>query len=601
MPSVIGGSGLMGRPSIVGRLTRSRGYGADPWANPGFTRAPISDHTQVIIVGGGFGGLLAGARLREAGIADIRVIEGGGDFGGTWYANRYPGAMCDIEAHIYMPLLEEMGYSPKHRYAYADELFAFSQAIGRRYGLYDKACFQTRVTGAAWVREENRWLITTDRGDGLTCDYLVLAIGRQRLPKLPNIPGIGGFTGHVFHSSRWDYDYTKGDLNGNLTGLSDKRVAIVGTGATAVQIVPAVAKWAKQLLVFQRTPSAVGPRGNRETPPDWVDSSVPGWQKRRRENFQQVILGRKQHADEVSDGWTSYTRMVEAWAADELEAALGRPPMSRELDYAARVSDFRLMNHIRARTEGLVTDPATAEALKPWYRWRCKRPCWHDEYLASFNQPNVTLIDTGGQGVERFTARGAVVGVREHEVDCVIFATGFDVAISYTQLLGFDPVGRTGTSLSEHWSQGTRTWFGMMTDEFPNCFFVGANQQTGAAVNAVHLLDELSVHVAHVIGTLAQRDAALVEPSAESVDAWVRTIRTSDANQKLLEFFSECTPGYFNAEGRAQRSEDVFAGDRCADPIAYFQMLKAWRLEGSLDGLVVKPTVPALTMPANVA
>ncbi|MFC5066391.1 monooxygenase, partial [Actinomycetospora atypica] len=168
----------------------------------------------------------------------------------------------------------------RHRYSYAEELLEHSQRIGKTYGLYEKALFQTFITGAAWQEDESRWLVTTDHGDRLTADFLVLACGRQSLPKLPRIPGIETYQGHTFHTSRWDYAYTGGDNSGNLTGLKDKRVGIIGTGATALQAVPHLAEGAQELLVFQRTPSTVGVRGQCETGPDWVDTSEPGWQRR---------------------------------------------------------------------------------------------------------------------------------------------------------------------------------------------------------------------------------------------------------------------------------------------------------------------------------
>ncbi len=299
-------------------------YGRDPWVAP-FERAPITDHTHVVVAGGGFGGLLVGARLWEAGIRDVRIIDEAGDFGGTWYWNRYPGAMCDIEAHIYMPLLEELKHAPKHRYAYWSEMLEVSRKIGERYGLYEKACFQTVITEARWLEDKKKWQIETDRGDRMTATYFVLACGRQSLPKLPRIAGIDKFEGHAFHSSRWDYGYTGGGETGELTKLRDKRVAVVGTGATAVQIVPEVAKYAKKLYVFQRTPSAVYIRGQRETPPDYADMAKPGWQKQRRENFQKILLAMPQDVDHVADGWTELSRRLKPlMTSKEAAAALGR-------------------------------------------------------------------------------------------------------------------------------------------------------------------------------------------------------------------------------------------------------------------------------------
>jgi len=563
-------------------------YAKDPWTAP-ITRAPLTDHTQVIVAGGGFGGLLVGARLREAGFTDVRIIDEAGDFGGTWYWNRYPGAMCDIEAHIYMPLLEELNHAPKHRYAYAPEMLEVSRKIGQRYGLYEKACFQTVITATRWLENEKKWHIETDRGDKMTATYFVLACGRQSLPKLPGIEGLGKFAGHAFHSSRWDYNYSGGAETGELTGLRDKRVAVIGTGATAVQIVPEVGKWAKQLYVFQRTPSAVSVRGQRETPPDYADLSKPGWQKERRENFQKIIAATRQDVDYVADGWTELTRrMKPILSTRKLAERLGREPTSEERELVAEISDYRVMNGIRARVEEVVQDPETADALKPYYRWMCKRPCFHDDYLAAFNRPNVKLVDTKGRGVEEFTKQGIVVDEVEYDVDCVIFATGFEAGISYVRLTGFDVVGREGKRLSEHWQSGVRTLHGMMTDGFPNLFLIGGNQHSVAAVNAVHLLDEQASHVAYIIQEVAKRRVDAVEPSRDAVDTYTEIIQDAPANKVLVNFYASCTPGYYNAEGKAKKGSDIFFGNRYGDgAMAFYQMLAAWRQEGRLQGMTV--------------
>ena len=567
---------------------RFKHFSRDPWSDPDFTREPLRDHTSVVVAGGGFGGLLMGARLSEAGFSDVRIVEEGGDFGGTWYWNRYPGAMCDIEAHIYLPLLEELGFTPKHRYAYADEMLELSQRIGKKYGLYDKACFQTSITDAEWDEGVERWRIRTDRDDAMSADYFILACGRQSLPKLPSLPGIDEFESHIFHSSRWDYEYTGGDSSGGLTGLANKRVGIIGTGATALQIVPEVAKYAKELLVFQRTPSTVGVRGQQVTGPDWVDTTRSGWQRERRDNFQAHVQQGAQadyqrpEVNHVADGWTHACAMLAI--DDSMERRLGRKPTPEELAEISEINDYRLMNEVRGRIDGIVRDKTTAEALKPWYRFWCKRPGWHDDYLAAFNRDNVTLVDTQGNGVERFTRTGVAVNGVEFEVDCLIMATGFEAGITYTHLTGFD-IKAGDASLSKHWANGVRTLHGMATDRFPNLFFMGGNQQTAVAVNAVHLLDEQAIYIAHILASVAERGASRVEARTIDVDNWVDTIRSAPQNQAMLEFYAQCTPGYYNAEGKAKRSEDLFAGGRYgAGPLAYFELLRNWVSDRSLVG-----------------
>ncbi len=287
-------------------------YIDDPYVDPGFTRKPLNDEVEVLIIGGGFGGLLAGARLREAGVQSIRMIEKGGDFGGTWYWNRYPGAQCDIEAYIYLPLLEETGYIPKEKYSYAPEILEHSRRIGKKYDLYRDVCFQTQIKSITWNEEECRWIITTDRDDRMRARFVVMSNGPLNRPKLPGIPGIDSYKGHTFHTSRWDYGYTGGDTTGNLNKLGDKKVAVIGTGATAVQCVPYLAKYAQHLYVFQRTPSSVDERGNRPTDPEWVKTLTPGWQRRRMDNFNVLVSGGMEEVDLVSDGWTDIIRNLGA-------------------------------------------------------------------------------------------------------------------------------------------------------------------------------------------------------------------------------------------------------------------------------------------------
>jgi len=556
-----------------------RHYIDDPYVEPGFTRAPLTDSVDVLVIGGGFGGLLAAARLREAGAERIRIVEKGGDFGGTWYWNRYPGAQCDIESYIYLPLLEETGYVPREKYAFAAEIREHSRRIGEHFDLYKDACFQTEIRELTWLEDEQRWLVTTNRDDAMKARFVVMSNGPLNRPKLPGLPGIESFKGHSFHTSRWDYDYTGGDSAGNLDKIGDKRIAIIGTGATAIQCVPHLGKAAKQLYVFQRTPSSVDLRGNKPTDPEWAASLTPGWQKRRMENFNILVSGGAQDEDLVRDGWTDIIRSLISIAA-----VRGDKPMTmEEITQAMELADFRKMNQVRGRVDETVADAATAEALKPWYRQFCKRPTFNDDYLPTFNRPNVTLVDTGGKGVERVTETGLVVDGVEYEVDCIIFATGFEVGTSYTRRAGFEVVGRGGRTLSEHWAKGLRTLHGSMSHGFPNCFHMGVNQST-LTPNFPHLLDEQSRHIAAVIGEANLRQATSVEPTAEAEAAWVQTI--IDTARMNLEFRQACTPGYYNGEGRAGQDDGLFAGLYGPGPVRFFELIQAWRDSG-MEGLTI--------------
>ncbi|HEX4197093.1 MAG TPA: NAD(P)/FAD-dependent oxidoreductase [Caulobacteraceae bacterium] len=552
-------------------------YIDDPYVEPGFTRDPLNDEVDALVIGGGFGGLMAAARLREAGLERIRVVEKGGDFGGTWYWNRYPGAQCDIESYIYLPLLEETGYIPKEKYSFAAEIRAHARRIGETFDLYRHALFQTEIKSLRWLEAEKRWLVSTSRDDAIKARYVVMSNGPLNRPKLPGIPGIERFKGHSFHTSRWDYGYTGGDSEGNLTGLADKRVAIIGTGATAIQSAPHLGCAAKQLYVFQRTPSSVDLRGNRPTDPDWAASLTPGWQKRRMENFNILVSGGQQDEDLVSDGWTDIIRSLTSIAAFRTGRTIAPEDIPREMELA----DFRKMNQIRARVEDLVEDPATAEALKPWYRQFCKRPTFNDDYLPTFNRPNVKLVDTGGRGVEAITETGLVVDGVEYAVDCIIFATGFEVGTSYTRRAGFEIHGRDGRTLSDHWSGGLKTLHGFMSHGFPNCFHMGVNQST-LTPNFPHLLEEQARHIAEVIGAANLRQAGVIEPTPEAEAGWVRTIK--DNARANLDFRIACTPGYYNGEGRAGDGAGLFDGLYGPGPVKFFELIRTWR-EAGMEGL----------------
>jgi len=554
-------------------------YLDDPYVAPGFKRTELEDDVQVVVIGGGFGGLLAGARLREAGVDDLRIIEKGGDFGGTWYWNRYPGAMCDIESYIYLPLLEEIGYVPKEKYTRAPEILAHSRAIGKHYDLYRSACFQTEVTELRWDDTCARWVVSTNRGDRIRARFVALANGPLNRPKLPGIPGIESFKGHSFHTSRWDYGYTGGNSEGNLVGLRGKRVGIIGTGATAVQCVPHLGAFAEHLYVFQRTPSSIDVRANRPTDPEWAKSLQAGWHRQRMDNFNILVSGGFQAEDLVMDGWTDIIRKLLFQIQDNPGAALA--DVGRTLETA----DFEKMEQIRARVESIVQDPATAEALKPWYRQFCKRPCFHDEYLQTFNRTNVTLVDTRGRGVERITESGVVAAGREYELDCLIYGTGFEVGTDYSRRAGYPVIGRDGLTLSAKWADGMRTLHGMHSRGFPNCFIMG-NQQSAFTANFPHALDELSRQIAYIVRHALDRGVRTLEASEAAESQWVETI--IGLSRLSRDFLESCTPGYYNNEGKVSNltAQNGFYG---GGPVQFFKLLQDWRDAGTLAGLDVTP------------
>jgi cation diffusion facilitator CzcD-associated flavoprotein CzcO len=561
---------------VTGDFSR---YVDDPYVAPSFTREPVKTACEALVVGGGFGGLLAAARLIQAGVEDFLVVEKAGDFGGTWYWNRYPGAQCDIESYIYLPLLEELGYVPSEKYAHAPEILAYSKRVAAHFGLYDKALLQTCITAMRWDEDAARWVVETDRGDVIRARFVAMSNGPLNRPKLPGIPGIESFRGHTFHTSRWDYDYTGGDSAGGLTKLAGKRVGIIGTGATAVQCVPHLGAHAGELYVFQRTPSSIDVRANRPTDPAFAASLAPGWQKQRMDNFNALVSGVPAGEDLVADGWTEIFRNLTGFLPPEGFEDVAPEQMS----LATEMADFQKMNQVRSRVDAIVRDPATAAALKPWYRQFCKRPCFHDQYLDTFNRPNVHLVDTRGQGVERLTERGVVANGVEYPLDCLIFATGFEVGTGYARRAGYDIVGRRGQTLSDKWADGPATFHGLHSRGFPNCYFMGFIQ-TALAPNFTHLLDEQATHLAYVVAEARKRGARTVEASQAAEEAWVATIHGGAAAAE--HFYAECTPGYYNNEGRTGANKNAFfANLYVAGPVAFFDLLRGWRAAGALEGL----------------
>ena len=554
----------------------------DPYVEA-INRDPLALNITVAIIGAGFSGLMTAARLKERGITDIRIIESGGDFGGTWYWNRYPGAQCDIESYCYLPLLDEIGYMPKEKYSYAPEIFEHTQRVGHHFGLYDNAIFQTRVKEVRWLEEEQCWRVSTNHNDDIKAQFVIQATGPANRPKLPGIPGIKSFKGHTFHTSRWDYDYTGGDHKGGLTKLADKKVAIIGTGATAIQCVPFLGKHAEKLFVFQRTPSSVDLRGNKPTDEEWYKSLEPGWQRERRENFAAVLFGQEFANDLVNDGWTDIARRI-GLSLMNRNADSGNLDMA-EIALRAEIADFQKMNEIRARVEAECDNDETAEKLKPWYRQFCKRPTFNDDYLASFSRSNVALVDvSGSKGVEAITEKGVVANGVEYEVDCIIYSTGFEITTAAHRRVDFDTLGRNGESLYDHWAKGYRTLHGLSSHGFPNWFTIGINQNA-LSPNMTSMFDDQAVHVSYIIDEVKKRGKQVAEPTTEAEQQWVdHIVELAGSGAAASKFLQDCTPGYYNREGQPTTA-NVQNSTYVPGIIAFNKLLKDWREAGTLDGV----------------
>ena len=570
------------RPEAIGQYQPPTGkfaaFARDPNVDPEFKREAVRRDCDVLVLGGGFAGLLAGVHLRKGGVEDIVFVDKAADFGGTWYWNRYPGVRCDIESYIYVPMLEETGFLPSEKYAKGSEIFEHCQRIAARWELYRGALFQTAATSLVWDEHRQRWTVTTDRGDAIGARFVVSCIGLLSSPKLPGIPGIETFAGKSFHTSRWDYAYTGGDADGNLTGLAGKAVGVIGTGSTGIQCVPPLAEWARQLYVFQRTPCSVDVRGNRATDPAWSASLKPGWQNERVWNFTYWTSGVRHGDDMIADSWTNLLgepTAVTGGGAEVVDPA------------AMQRAEMLKMEKVRQRIDAIVEDPGTAEALRPYYHYFCKRPGFSDDYLQTFNRPNVTLVDTEGRGVERITPKGVVVGGREYELDCLVYATGFDFMTAYTREAGMRITGRGGASLDDHWSRGARTLYGVMTHGFPN-FFMMSLVQSGIAINYMPIAEAQTAYIADIIAKCMTRDIGAVEVSQAAEDDWVGQIMAGTGPRRT--FLESCTPSYFSYEGKRAESYELnepFPGGA----IAYLGLLDARRAEGVLGNLETSPRV----------
>lgn len=563
------------RPDGDGQYLEATGafeeFAKDPYAGDPEPRASVSEEVDVAIIGCGFGGLLTAANLRKAGIDAFRMFDQASDFGGTWYWNRYPGVRCDIESLIYLPFLEEVGTVPKERYASGGEIYAHCQALGRHFDLYKQALFQTKVTGIRWDEKLARWIVRTDRGDTVRARFVTVSQGPLSKMKLPGIPGIRSFKGRMFHSSRWDFSYTGGSATGGLTKLGDKKVGLIGTGATGVQIVPVVSEYAKELFVFQRTPSAIDVRNNEPLDPAWFAGLPQGWQDQRMENFLAILSSVPQDQDLVSDQWTDFWKRLSA-----LMARNKLSPGAEHPQHLMQIVDDEKMNELRARVDDVVEDPATAEALKPWYNYLCKRPLFSDRYLKSFNKPNVHLIDTQGKGVEAITERGIVANGAEFALDCIVFATGFDVGAAAYRVGGYEVVGRNGLSIDQKWSADLRTVHGTQLNGFPNFHIVGGFAQGTTAFNFMHALSIQAEHAVDLIARCVSRNIAVMEVTAEAEARWLALLE-ENRNMALQRYFEDCTPGFLNNEGDTQSKPSFLGGNFGGGTIKYRRLIRDWR------------------------
>ncbi|MGC1407993.1 MAG: NAD(P)/FAD-dependent oxidoreductase [Acetobacteraceae bacterium] len=493
----------------------------DPFAKKIIEREPIIDTVDVLCIGGGFSALLAAARLREKGVESIRIVENGADVGGTWYWNRYPGIACDTPSYDYIPLLDEMGKVPPSYYAKGPEIYAHCQDIARKYDLYKLAVFQTTVTSTVWDEKARLWRIGTDRGDKMSAQFVIVANGTLSQPKLSKIDGMERFKGHSFHTSRFDYAYTGQDLS----NLGDKVVGIIGTGASAVQIIPRVGAAAKELYVFQRTPSAIDLRDDVPTDPEWAASLQSGWQRDRR---------------------MKHMRGPQRTEAELIE--LAKLPREEKIRRQENLNIEHMMR-IHRRVDEIVIDKKTADALKPWYMHRCKRPTYDDVYLPAFNLPNVHLVHTKGKGITEITETGPVFEGRDYPLDLLIYATGF--VVQKTGIYN-DIRGENDLELNQKYATGMRTVFGIHSSGYPNLFVMGG-YQASFQFNLTFMLQTQADHIADCIDYVRVHGHTMIDAAPDTEQWWVDEVIRNRARTNRNK---ECTPGYYNFEGEDQRKQD---------------------------------------------
>jgi len=520
--------------------------------------------------------------------------------------------MCDVEGYCYVPFLEETGYRPRHRYSYGHEIRSQIERSADHFGIRGQFC--TRIDSKIWDENKKLWIVTMTRTIGdpsmsetftVTSEFVIIAGGPFRFPKIPKLPGWNEFyrKKYAFHSARWDYNYTGGTQEKpDLVKLRGKRVAIIGTGATAIQIVPELAKWAEHVYVVQRTPSYVGVRNQTETDPEhWANiTREKGWQEKRRITFDAYVSNSEGYGpDVIDDGWThtpagsgflgSKSKIV---ALNEVEEHI------KELHEL----DFPRTELLRKRVDEIVEDEGTAEKLKAWYGSWCKRPSFHDEYLQAFNKPNVTLIDTDGKGLDGFTENGVLFKGIEYEIDALILATGFTFGMSLdpSEKLAATIKGRNGLSMKDYWhSADSGTLLGVALPGFPNVFsYFGRG--SGATWNFTSVVETQAALITSIMKQ-AQKQAGpgqrvVIEASKEGESQYGQEVA------KRTTWFSvmpTCTPGYFNGEGAAAfegqvpKTEEqlVNEGKKMAwgtGPMDYKEMTEDYAARGDLKGFTIE-------------
>jgi cation diffusion facilitator CzcD-associated flavoprotein CzcO len=477
---------------------------------------------DVVIVGAGFAGMYMLHRLRVMGLRAC-VLEAASDVGGTWYWNRYPGARCDIESMQYSyqfsdPLQQAWQWSV--RYAAQPEILRYAQHVADRFELRRDIRFDMRVEAATFDDASGRWLIATSDGARLEATFCVMATGCLSAPNLPDFPGRASFDGPTYLTGRWPH--TEVDFSG-------KRVAVIGTGSSAIQSIPIIARQAAHLYVFQRTASYSIPAHNRPLDPETVravKADYAGMRARAWRTHVGVDFDyRQQSALEATP--EERQREYEArWQQGGLGfmGAFGDLLLSHEANRTA--ADF-----VRAKIRDIVRDPEVAAMLAPKNIIGAKRLCVDIGYYATFNRPNVTLIDVGEMSIERITSEGVRAHGRTYPVDAIVYATGFDAMTG--ALLRIDIRGRGSVRLRDRWAHGPRTYLGLQVTGFPNLFTITGPGSPSVLTNMLPSIEQHVNWIAACLDHLRARDLTCIEASTPAADAWMAHVQeVADATIK---------------------------------------------------------------------
>lgn len=473
------------------------------------------DDVDLVIVGAGFAGMYMLHRARGLGLT-ARVFEAGTDVGGTWYWNRYPGARCDTESVEYSYSFDpdlQQEWEWTERYATQPEILRYANHVADRFDLRRDITFETRVLAAHFDDVSSRWSVTTDRGDVLSARFVVMATGSLSSANLPHFDGLDEFAGRVLHTGRWPHE---------PIGFTGERVAVIGTGSSAIQSIPLIAQQAEHLTVFQRTPNYAIPAHNRP-----LDPAEVGAIKSRYDDFR---AANRQMTAAFGSRWPSNDVGALAVGDDERRRMLEERWELGGLPFLGAFNDILLdpganevvAEFVRDKIRAVVDDPVTADLLTPTNRIGCKRLCVDTDYFATFNRPNVELVDVHTEPIERFTATGIVAGGRERAVDTVVLATGFDAMTG--SLLRVDIRGRDGVALADAWAEGPVTYFGLQVPSFPNLFTVNGPGSPSVLTNMIVSIEHHVEWIAATIEHLAAVGAATIEPEGAAAEQWGATV-----------------------------------------------------------------------------